>query len=291
MFKENLNLKIIALLLAIFIWVQSTLVLEHKTVVYLPVALINIPENMSFDKLPQKIPFMVKGKGLDIIKLILHKTRLELDASKLKPGTAKLDISDYQITLPEDLDLEILGPANNNELMIRSDVFHRKTVPIGLQFADTYSKQAFESLQYRTFPEKVQVFGPKSKLQKLSRINTLKINRGLINQRDFKIGLIVPDDDISVSDAFVKVSIMDDSSISKVLNNIPIRTDKKVIPSRITIIVKGNRSSIEALRPEMVRVELSELRESDGAYTVNVTIPEDLILVNTTPTKVYLHER
>ncbi len=291
MFKENVNLKIVSLLLAIFIWMQTTLVSEHKTMVYLPVALVNIPENLSYDNLPQKVPFMVRGSGLDIIRLHLHKTRIELDAKSFKPGTSKLDLSDYQINIPENVVIELLGPAEDQELLVQSDVFHRKTVPVELVFSDESTKNVFSAYEHRAFPEKVQLYGAKSKLQRITSINTNKITRSLINQKEFKIDLVVPDDDISISDRSIKVNIIDEASITRIMNNISITTDKAIIPSRVTVILKGSVSSIQALRPEQITAKIAETPDKEGAYKVIVTIPDDLILVDITPATVFSNER
>ncbi len=290
MFKENISLKLISLLLAMFIWLQSTLVSEHKAVMYLPVALVNIPENLSFDNLPQKVPFVLKGSGLDLIRLKLHKTRIELDAKKFKPGTSTLDLTDYNINIPQNLSIELIGPAEDQELMVQSDVFHRKSVPVELVFNDPATKTQFESFEHRYFPDKVQLFGPKSKLQKINSISTTKITRAMLSQKEFRVDLDPLDEDISVSDMSIKVNIIDEASITKILYNTPITASKSIIPSSVTVIVKGTVSSIQALRPEQVKASIEEKASPDGSYKVLVTVPESLILMDITPATVYSNE-
>lgn len=289
--RENLNLKIISLLLAVFIWLQTTLVAEHKTVIFLPIALVNIPKNMTFDNLPQHIPFLVRGRGIDIIRLYLNKTKMELDATKIKPGLAKLNITDYKINLPENLEIDLLGPAEDQELMIQSDVFHRKSVPVELSFGDSSTKLFFSSLQSRVFPETVQLFGPKNKLQKISSIQTHKISRNLLNQKEFKVNLMIPDDNISISDPSVKVTIIDKEAISRVFSGVPITTDmaKRIIPSRVTVIVKGTVAAVQNTSVDMIKASLAPEPDANGAYIVVVTVPEDLLLVEITPTKVFVN--
>ncbi|MFA7543262.1 MAG: hypothetical protein WCY84_02705, partial [Candidatus Cloacimonadaceae bacterium] len=70
MFKDNLTLRIVSLLFAIFIWLQSVLVSEQKSVVNLPINLMHVPQNITLENVPNKIPFQVKGKGLDIFRLL-----------------------------------------------------------------------------------------------------------------------------------------------------------------------------------------------------------------------------
>ena len=99
MLQENLGLKILSLLIAVFVWLQSLLISEQKSVVNLPVALSSIPKNITLDNVPNHIPFNVRGRGLEIIKLKFSRTKVLLDASKIKPGSDILSVSDYTIDL------------------------------------------------------------------------------------------------------------------------------------------------------------------------------------------------
>jgi len=290
MLKENLSLKLLALCLTLFIWFQNVLFSEHKSTVQLPVSLINIPQNLTYDNLPNKIPFVVKGRGIDIVKLYLHKARIELDARNIRPGLSTLSVNDYNIIMPENLDIDLLGPVEDKELMIRSDVFHRKSVPVALSFTDTATKNLFDGKEHRIFPEKIQVFGPKNKIQKIGSISTHKISKNLLNQDEFKIDLIIPDDDISISDQSIKVTIIDEESSSKVFANIIIRTDKhyKLIPPRVTVILKGSSSELQSVRADMISASVSGEPDAEGAFQVNVKAPDNVMLMDITPAKVYL---
>jgi hypothetical protein len=78
---KYLGLKIFALLAAIFIWLQFTLISEHTSKVKLDLHLRN---NVIADTLlhqPPKVVCEVKGKGLDILRLSLSKTYIEMDAN------------------------------------------------------------------------------------------------------------------------------------------------------------------------------------------------------------------
>ncbi len=290
MFKENMNLKIIALLLSLFVWLQSALVTEQKATIMLPLSLVNIPKNVSFNNLPSKVPIIVKGKGLNIIRLWIHKTKLEVDVANIKPGLAELAISDYNINIPENLDITVLGLADDKELMVQSEVFHRKTVPVELSFTDNNVKKLLESKDYKFFPDQIQLFGPRNMLQKINSITTEKINRNMLSQRDLKVKLVSPDDDISLSENSIRINIMDEASISRVINNIPIKTNTmhKISPSRVTVIVKGTVTAIQNLKIEQISASLEGSPDSDGAFKVVVSVPDELVLLDITPAKVYL---
>ena len=70
MFRENNGLRIVALVLAAMIWLQSVLVSEQRSVVSLPINLLYVPQNITLEDIPESIPFSVKGKGQDILKMM-----------------------------------------------------------------------------------------------------------------------------------------------------------------------------------------------------------------------------
>jgi len=95
MFKENLGLKLFALSLAILIWLQSVLVMEHKSKVNLPVRLNSLPADISLENMPTTIPFSVEGKGLDILRLAISRPVANIGCERAFSGirshfTAKL---------------------------------------------------------------------------------------------------------------------------------------------------------------------------------------------------------
>ncbi len=290
MFHGNIGLKIVSALLALFIWVQAALITEQKTVINIPVTMTNIPKDRSFGNLPSKIPFNVKGLGFDIIKLYLLKPAIQLDAQNIKPGVDKLVFSDYQINIPENLNVELLGPVNNDEITVHSDVFHRKNVSVNLSFADKAVQSAFATQSYKLFPDQVQIFGPKNKVNKISSVSTHNITQNLMSQREFKIDLINPDSDVSLSTNSIRIVIINEDIVTKVFGNIAIQgtASQKIVPSRVTIKLKGSAKTLAAITANQITATIGSNPDSDGMYDIIVAIPEDVILVDITPTKVFV---
>ena len=85
MFKDNLGLRLFALLLAMFLWLQSVLVSDQRSVVNLPINLRSVPQNITLENFPKVVPFAVRGKGLDIIRLTMARPRVNIDARKSHP--------------------------------------------------------------------------------------------------------------------------------------------------------------------------------------------------------------
>ncbi len=288
MFHENLGLKLFSLLMAVFIWVQSLLISEHRTVIDLPVALKNIPKNLTLNSLPKSIPFAVRGKGMEIIKLKLSRTKINLDASKIKPGAEQLSLADYSIDLPENIQLSLLGPAEKQDIAVHADVFHQKKVPIELSFTDLYTRQRFAGLNYKLIPDRLVVFGPKSKIQLIERLTTEEISRSQLNASEFVLKVNEPDKDVSLAENSIKVRISSSFRTSRVFDSIPVfsASGAEYFPSRVTIKLSGDSDLLNKLDPRNIKVTVAPEPDQNGQYLLTVDAPEETQVIALTPQKV-----
>jgi len=80
--KNNLLIKVLVLLIAIFLWAQQILLRTHTVVLDVPIQLLNIPTDLAIEQIElPKIPVKVRGKGLDIISANISKVTIDIDAS------------------------------------------------------------------------------------------------------------------------------------------------------------------------------------------------------------------
>lgn len=284
MLKDNLGLRILSLVLAMLIWLQSVLISEHRSTVNLPVQLRFVPKNITLENIPDTIPFSVKGKGMDILKLMLAKPQVQIDASKITPSTDILSLNNYTIDLPDNINVSLIGPAQSDQLAIQADVFHQKSVGIKLSFADDYTKNQFAELQYTISPEKLTIFGPKSRIQAISQISTKPISRNMMSESRLTIELDMPDNEISVSENKVLISIIHSRESTKVFSDIPLAA--RFLPSLIAVRIKAPASILDKIKPSDIIPEISETADAEGLYTVNIILPPEVELLAVTPNKV-----
>ncbi len=102
--KNNLVLKLVALLVAVFIWLQLSLMTRHESETGLNLRLANAADTLR--KTPTRITGLVEGRGLDILRLRFTKTYVRMEASDYWAGNALA----YEVfDLPENLDVKVLG--------------------------------------------------------------------------------------------------------------------------------------------------------------------------------------
>jgi len=290
MLQENIGLKVLSLIIAIFVLIQSLLISEQRSVVNLPLALLSIPQNITLEDFPKTIPFQVRGRGLEIIKLKLSRTKVFIDASKIKPGTDIISLSDYTINLPDNIQLEIIGPVNTQEIAVHSDLFYQKKVPVELTFSDNQTRERFYSMNYSIIPERVTVFGPKSKVHLIDRVSTESITASMLDQSELTLLLNPLGNDVSSSVKQIKVIISSSSNTTRVIDNLPITVtqEKKCIPSTVTVKISGDSKEMININPSDINIGIANEPDEYGFYSVTVKIPEGLQLIEVTPQKVRL---
>ncbi len=104
--KSNPGLKIIALLVALFIWLQTTLMTQHESRTGLNLKLVNSTGEDSLHLPPRNITCTVEGRGLDILRLKLAKAHIQMEAADFWAGNALA----YQVVnMPANLNVKVLG--------------------------------------------------------------------------------------------------------------------------------------------------------------------------------------
>lgn len=104
--RNNLNFKIIAIIVAIFIWLQITLISEHQSEVELDLRILNAGVADSLDNSRGKIKCLVEGSGMDLIKLRHSNAYIEMEARDIQAGN---DQNFEPRDVPQNLKIAFMG--------------------------------------------------------------------------------------------------------------------------------------------------------------------------------------
>jgi len=284
MFRENNGLRIVALVLAAMIWLQSVLVSEQRSVVSLPINLLYVPQNITLEDIPESIPFSVKGKGLDILKMMLFKPKVNIDASKITQHSDILTLEDYSIDLPDNVNVTFLGPAQSDRIAIQADVFHQKVVPVVLDFSDDNSRERIRELNYTLDPDKLTIFGPKTRVKNIKSVRTKPISASDLAESQSKLELKLPEGDVSVSESSVLLTISGVQEETRVFPNIVL--PGKYLPSMVAVKVRGEAAVLDRLNEADIKASVAENTGEGAMLAVQISLPEGVELVAITPDKV-----
>jgi len=292
MFRLNIGIKVFSLLLAVFLWVQSVLMSEHKTTVNLPVNLTDLPAHVALDDVPRSIPFSVRGKGIDILRLVFKGTMVNIDASNLRAGAIQLPITNYHIELPENVNLEILKPVHEEQIPVQTDIYDRKTVPVELTFNSTAARNIFQSGRYLYHPKSVSIYGPRRILEQINQVRTQAISPTMLTRPSVEIGMELPAPNVSVLDPHITIEMVTDDVQQRIIGNIPLYWDsgRQATPNRITIKVEGSKDFLQSLKASDFRARVLPEPDQNGFHKVIVELPDNVILIDITPSHIVVNE-
>ncbi len=130
--KSNLGLKIVALLMAVFFWLQVTLVSRHESQTSLPLKLVNAAGADSLRRPARKISSQVEGRGLDILRLKYSKAFIQMEAADYWAGNSSNYLAE---DVPEKLNVKVLGvmPPTLAEQLKEKDLAKTGEVPADVQ--------------------------------------------------------------------------------------------------------------------------------------------------------------
>jgi YbbR domain-containing protein len=284
MLKDNLGLRVFAMFLAVILWMQSILVSEQRSVVSFPLTLRDVPLGITLENIPEQLSFNVRGKGLDILRMILSKPTVSIDASMISVNTDQIPLQDYIIDLPENINVSFLGPSDAELLNIQADVFHQKSVPIRLDFANTYTQNRLSEMTYRITPETVTIFGSRSRLQNISMILTQSIDQEILSAGRAEINLVLPYDDVSLSEDSVTLSISGIQEATRVFTDVSLPAGH--IPSRIAVRLQAPASILERISEDDIAASVMVNADESGLYPIMIVVPENVQVIAVTPDRV-----
>lgn len=283
MFKDNLGLRLFALLLAMFLWLQSVLVSDQRSVVNLPINLRSVPQNITLENFPKVVPFAVRGKGLDIIRLTMAKPKVNIDASKITPDTDVISLQDYSIDLPENINVSLLGPSESDQLTIQADIFHQKVVPVRLDFDNPSTENQFSGLRYSIDPDRVTIFGHKNRIRGVNAILTKKVNQDVLANDKIELELHIPSE-ITTSQDKVMLRITGTEEATRVFPNVALPAG--YLPSRVAVRLQAPAAVLDSIKPNQITAKVSDKADKDGLFAVELTLPEGTQAIAITPNKV-----
>lgn len=162
--KKNLTAKILALIMAVVLWVY---VMNEQnpfidTNVEVPLEVKNLSTSLSATDMPEQIRVKVRGPRSTIMMLPTEDVKAYIDVKGLSEGK---NIVKVHVTVPTGLEVVEINP---DKVTLRLETLVSKQVPLGVQVSGTPPKGiVFE----RAVPnvEKVTLHGPKNLLDTVTQ--------------------------------------------------------------------------------------------------------------------------
>lgn len=271
--KKNLAFKIFALISAIFIWFQINLLREQKTVLNMPVRIINVPDNLYLYKHSNlKIPVNVKGRGIHIVLFYLSSPSIDYNGQDIKLGNNLLDIKRLENSLPYHPHLSLSPHQSESEIVLTTDRMLQKEVPVQFSFNTNRDKEFLQSERYNLDNVSVQVMGPSLEIQKIESVFTEKLGSDIAKSKRRSIRIKPVNEHIVVIPPSVELQKITDIISTKTLSSLPIYyNDVKysIFPERVSVKIEGKLDSLSLVKAEDISAFILDEDYQDNSM-VNV---------------------
>lgn len=288
--RTNVSLKILALIIAILIWLQVNLLKHQEIKMKLPVRVINVPENIYVSKQDSlRLNFQVEGEGIVLLLFYLSNPYLEYDASTLSIGKNSLTLEKFGPFFEKykQLNFKLLDHIEKSSLSAERIV--QKKVPIQLNFESPQVKETFYAQQIDADERSVMLSGPLLDIQKIDIINTEPITESMIKENR-KIKFENISDKILLIPSQLTLIKQKQSTINRTFNNIPIElSDKKIsiFPDRVSVIVEGKQDTIKVIDASHIK---AFVKNDEGDIEVRID-HQNIKIIDFTPQKVRIKKK
>lgn len=183
---NNLHLKIVALLIAVTLWLSIVTGEFQEISLYVPVKLTNIPEGYVAVTDEHLINVHAKGPKSLVSEEKFSDVNIELDVSSMKPGYTDTMIKPDEIKMPPGIIVTDVQPSN---IQIIVDSLILKEMKVAPTFIGEPAL-GYKVGSVTVYPENVKVKAAQSKIAEQNTVETLPVN--LTDKKDpitYSIGM------------------------------------------------------------------------------------------------------
>ncbi|HEX8338366.1 MAG TPA: CdaR family protein [Pyrinomonadaceae bacterium] len=292
LFLEDWTLKALALLITLGLWYAVT---THrapatKRLHDVPLEFL-LPEGVDIGNDPlDKVDVMLEGSQDKLAVLTARDLVAQVDVTGLLPGdrTPRLTDKNVSMELPEGVRILEITPRS---LTLHLEPVVVGEVPVEARFEGA-PQAGFERGPAQVTPDRIRVRGPQSHVAAVGRAYTETIS--LAGRRETvslaQVAVDIPDHKVVPLDTTVSVRVeIGEEQLEHRFPNVAVRSESgaAVAPATAAVTVRGPRSVVEALRPEDLRLVVTQ--GEDGRPVPRLSLPLSaqgrVELVNTNPSE------
>lgn len=166
---HNLGLKLIALAMAVGMWLAISRDPIAEVGVTIPIEFHHIPDNLeiSSEKIPEA-QIRVRGPERLIHRMQTQDVHAEMDLAGVKPGERTFDLTSRQIHVPDSMDVVQVVPS---QFQITFDTRLVRQIEIHPRVTGTFARE-YRISQVKTNPASITIAGPKQRVEAVDEATT-----------------------------------------------------------------------------------------------------------------------
>jgi YbbR domain-containing protein len=288
---ENLGVKLIALVVALFIWFNAS---GQKQVVWLkmiPISVTNLPDSLVVTgNMPGEAEVSITGTKRQLMLMGLKRMELLVDLSEAVPGRQRVSLTPRQIQLPSGFDYRNVRILEPLVIDVRLERLVSKRVNVDLQTTGSVRESLWLPEGAITIsPSWVSIKGPASTVERVKSVKTEPLDLSKIKESFTKdLAIAVDGARFQCDPDHVAVSVQVDQLGERVFPNVPptVLLDSEdysatVTPNTVALTLAGPRAILDTLKYGDVSVllNLGGLKESRYRMVPEVILPPGVVLL------------
>jgi hypothetical protein len=260
--RHDLGLKIAALALALFLWVNVAERREVEVIADLPLKYTNRPTDMMFaDAVPEHAKARIRGRG-KFLRWRLSDVYFAIDLSPAGKGIVTHVVSPSEVIVPPDKEIEVLEVIEPKAIRVELDkLVTRKLPPHIVLRGDLPDDRVMIGKPFAN-PAEVVVAGAERIVDTLSAVTTDEIDVGQLARRErvqTRVDLSgLPFVTADVEEVTVAARIEPKKELS--IPSVPIEavsrraTKARFTPDSLDVTIAGAESHVDSLDPQDLRL-------------------------------------
>jgi YbbR domain-containing protein len=278
-FVEDWGVKLLALVISLALWYGVT-GQRKATTIRVPRVPLNfrLPSDTEISNDPRtEVEITLTGSKRALDTINVRDLIANVDVSDLKPGEYSVQLTTERVTmgLPDGVRY---GDVQPNNVQLRLEPRVERELEVEVRRAGNVP-EGYDLRGINATPNKVKVRGPASHVNMLEKAPTQVIS--LDGRRESftlpQTPIEISDKKVDLIDAVVSVHVeIGEQRVEKSLSGVSVSASDgaQVRPETTTITVYGERSVINQLRPDTVKLILDVA--PDGSYAPRLELPADL---------------
>jgi YbbR domain-containing protein len=284
---SNFGLKVLALIIAVGLWVAGHR--DTERAIEVPLEFRNIASDlMVMDNRIDYVVLRVMGPRTSVSTLDADNVKLSLDLDGAKSGLMSYPLTANDFNVPRGITVTRITPP---VIHLRLEPIAKRTLPVAVRLSGK-PLSGYRIAHTAVRPENVTVQGPAEEMRRLASIETVPVDvedgRGEIKR---KVRLSNDGKPLSISPDQVEVVItIEEEQSSRAFDKIEVHAKDfqgvyNVKPQSVYLRVAGPRSAIERLKLTSVEVylNLKGLPVGEHHVPLEVILPAEIQVVEQKP--------
>jgi YbbR domain-containing protein len=288
--RSNLGLKVLALIIALGLWLAGHR--DTERAIEVPVEFRNIPSDlMVSDNREDYVVLRLMGPRTLVSTLDSEDLRLSMDLKDAKPGSASYPLAAHSFNVPRGVTVARVTPP---VIHLRLDPVLKRALPVTVRFS-AGPPAGYKVYQTTVQPAAVSVQGPADDVKRLTSVETVPIvveeTNGVIRRR---VRLSTEGKALSFYPDQVDVAIsVDEEEGTRDFDRVEVQAKGfdggyTLTPRTVYLRLSGPRQALDklALGPDQVYLNLKGLTVGEHVVPLTFSLPAKFTVVEQNPQRV-----